>query len=300
MKTIMQDRIKQILSGIFVLLLMISGNALQAQNAGNLRFNEILVYNDSNYVDDYGMHSPWIEIVNSSYSNVNIGGCFLTDDLNNPKKYWIPTGVPATAVQPRSYLVFYADNHPTRGVFHLNFDLRDAKVIALFDANGKTLIDKLEIKGQHTTDISYARVSPDSDQWVFMEKTTPGSDNDHSRKATSGEQFVEMDPSGIGMTLIAMSVVFSALALLFIIFKNIGRAFTRTRKVAQVKKTGAVQTASAPAEISGEVNAAVAMALYLYQNEMHDFENTVLTVKKVARTYSPWSSKIYTLRKNPR
>ena len=53
-------------------------------------------------------------------------------------------------------------------------------------------------------------------------------------------------------------------------------------------------------EISGEVNAAIAMTLYLYQNELHDYENTVLTVHKVSRTYSPWSSKIYSLRKYPR
>lgn len=295
----MRERIKHVLSGIFILFLIFSGRALQAQNAGDLRFNEILVYNDSNYVDDYGMHSPWIEIVNSSYSSVNIGGCYLTDDLNNPKKYWIPTGVPATAVDPRSYLVFYADNQPTRGVFHLNFNLQNAKVIALFDANGKTMIDQLEIKGTHSPDISYARLSPDSNQWEFKENTTPGSDNDYKKKATSGEQFVEMDPSGIGMTLIAMMVVFSALALLFIIFKNIGRAFTRTKAVS-AKEAGVAQAPVAPSEISGEVNAAIAMALYLYQNETHDFENTVLTVRKVAKPYSPWSSKIYALRKNPR
>jgi len=51
--------------------------------------------------------------------------------------------------------------------------------------------------------------------------------------------------------------------------------------------------------MSGEVNAAIAMALHLYQSEMHDYENTVLTIQKVSRNYSPWSSKIYTLRKTP-
>ncbi|HAH59495.1 MAG TPA: phage tail protein, partial [Bacteroidales bacterium] len=30
--------------------------------------------------------------------------------------------------------------------------------------------------------------------------------------------------------------------------------------------------------------------------ELHDHEDAVLTIKKVARTYSPWSSKIYGLR----
>lgn len=294
----MQNRIKQLFAGIVVLLLVVAGHSLNAQNASDLRFNEVLVFNESNYVDEYGERSGWIEITNSSYSSINIGGCFITDDLNNPTKYWIPTGTPETAMAPRGFIVFFADNHPSRGIFHLNFSLDNGKTIALFDANGRTMLDKLEIGSGHQPDISYARVSPESNEWEFKEKTTPGSNNDHSRQASSGEKFGEMDPIGFGMTLVAMFVVFSALALLFGFYKLVGRQFTRTKKVKP--KVGEVAAAPSEVEISGELNAAIAMALYLYQTEMHDFENTVLTMKKVSRTYSPWSSKIYTLRKTPR
>ncbi len=51
---------------------------------------------------------------------------------------------------------------------------------------------------------------------------------------------------------------------------------------------------------SGEVYAAIAMTLYKMNGEEHDFENTVLTIKNIDRNYSPWSSKIYTLREIPR
>lgn len=295
----MQKRIKQLFAGIVVLLLVVASYSLNAQNASDLRFNEVLVFNESNYVDEYGERSGWIEITNSSYSSINIGGCFITDDLNNPTKYWIPTGTPETTMAPRGFIVFFADNHPSRGIFHLNFSLDNGKTIALFDANGRTMLDKLEIGSGHQSDISYARVSPESNEWEFKEKTTPGSNNDHSRQVSSGEKFVEMDPVGFGMTLVAMFVVFSALALLYAFYKLVGRQFTRTKKVKL--KVGEVAAAvPAEVEISGELNAAIAMALYLYQTEMHDFENTVLTMKKVSRTYSPWSSKIYTLRKTPR
>jgi len=50
------------------------------------------------------------------------------------------------------------------------------------------------------------------------------------------------------------------------------------------------------ADLTGEINAAIAAAVHLYRSELHDFEDTVLTMKKVSRTYSPWSSKIYGLR----
>ena len=51
---------------------------------------------------------------------------------------------------------------------------------------------------------------------------------------------------------------------------------------------------------SGEVYAAIAMAIHEITEDEHDDENTVLTIKNVARNYSPWSSKIYTLRELPK
>jgi Na+-transporting methylmalonyl-CoA/oxaloacetate decarboxylase gamma subunit len=296
---------KFILKGywIIVLLLVVASSKLvNAQNATDLRFNEILVINDSNYVDDFGKHSPWIELFNSAYNTVNIGGCYLTDDLNNPTKYWISTGDPATLIPPRCYTVFWADNHPSRGIFHLNFELEGGKTIALFDANGKTLIDKIEIPVENQPNITYGIPTIGSTEWQYLEKTTPGANNDFTKKKSAGESFVEYDPYGVGMTMIAMMVVFSALAILFIIYKNLGNFFIR--KAASVKKSKSeepkVVTKLKEAEISGEVNAAIAMVLYLYQSDLHDHENTVLTIHKVSRTYSPWSSKIYMLRKSPR
>ena len=104
-----------------------------AQNATDFRLNEILVHNVSNAVDDFGQHSGWIEIFNSAYNDVDLGGCYLTDDLSNPRKYWIPTGDPITLIPKRGYIILWADNHPTRGILHLNFELSE----------GKTLLTKL-------------------------------------------------------------------------------------------------------------------------------------------------------------
>ena len=46
----------------------------------------------------------------------------------------------------------------------------------------------------------------------------------------------------------------------------------------------------------GEVAAAVAMALYLHFGEMHDVESGVVTIKRISKMYSPWSSKLYHMR----
>ncbi len=87
--------------------------------------------------------------------------------------------------------------------------------------------------------------------------------------------------------------------LLYLIFYNLTR-------VLQINVRKILRNAGKPVEdkedisMSGEVNAAIAMAIHLYYEEIHDKENTVLTINKVSRTYSPWSSKIYGLRQNPR
>ncbi|PLX07192.1 MAG: hypothetical protein C0594_06455, partial [Marinilabiliales bacterium] len=51
-------------------------------------------------------------------------------------------------------------------------------------------------------------------------------------------------------------------------------------------------------DLTGEVSAAISMALYKYLNELHDEETRVLTMKTVSRRYSPWSSKIYSVMSN--
>lgn len=49
-----------------------------------------------------------------------------------------------------------------------------------------------------------------------------------------------------------------------------------------------------------EIAAAIALSIHMYKTELHDKESFTITLKKVSRIYSPWSSKIYTLRQNPR
>jgi hypothetical protein len=52
-------------------------------------------------------------------------------------------------------------------------------------------------------------------------------------------------------------------------------------------------------DVHEEEAAAIAMALYLYKRDLHDKESFTITMQKVSRIYSPWSSKIYTLRQIP-
>ncbi len=102
------------------------------------------------------------------------------------------------------------------------------------------------------------------------------------------------------ISVVSMAVVFSSLALLsiFLIY------LTKTLQLSVRKKrekTGEITPASPKAmDSTGEIDAAIFTALHLHFSELHDLENTVLTINKVQRVYSPWSSKIYGLRNIPR
>jgi glutaconyl-CoA/methylmalonyl-CoA decarboxylase subunit delta len=123
-------------------------------------------------------------------------------------------------------------------------------------------------------------------------------------------EFAMKDPYGALMALLGMLIVFSALLMMYVIFSNTPKLYTASfkAKLKRLSLWGRKQViAPAPEppqpekmdDLTGEVNAAIAAAIYLYRSELHDFEDTVLTIKKVSRTYSPWSSKIYGLRNSP-
>ncbi len=102
------------------------------------------------------------------------------------------------------------------------------------------------------------------------------------------------------LTIIGMGVVFFALTALYLTFAAASRIL-RNSIAAKHSKMNPDKTApKEKEEMSAEVNAAIAMALYEYFNADHDQENAILTINRVSRMYSPWSSKIYNLRHHPR
>lgn len=297
--------------GILIALVAAFCLNIQAQGTKSLRINEILVINEENFQDDYGLHSAWIEVFNTSFASVNIGGCYLTNDKNNPTKYPIPKGDVMTIIKPRQHVLFWADGSPSRGTFHVSFTLDPNRenYLALYDSNGKTLIDEVTIPAGQIADHSWARLNDGHDEWVRK----GGSENSYVTPSTNNmtldtndkiERFKEHDASGIGMALTAMTVVFSGLILLYLIFKLVGNVAIKLGKRNAMKVHGITDKEEAKekkfGQRSGEEFAAISMAMHEYLNDVHDFEDMIITINKVKRTYSPWSSKIYTLRETPK
>ncbi len=88
-------------------------------------------------------------------------------------------------------------------------------------------------------------------------------------------------------------VVFTALTLLVIAFLITGKLSKHSIKLRKKKSGQQTDIEEHDKDLSGEEIAAISMALHLFLSEVHDEESNVITIKRIERRYSPWSSKIY-------
>lgn len=301
--------------GIFFTLLLMLGvcsSCGEKKSNNKLVLNEVLITNESNFQDDYGLHSAWIEIFNRSYGSADLAGCYLkcSSQPGDTVSYFIPKGDVLTLVKPRQHSLFWADGEARRGTFHTNFTLNPETQnwIGLYDS-GRNLLDQITIPaGVLQANQSYARISDAAEKWEVKDGSaekyvTPSTNNKTIDSNAKMEKFEEHDSDGIGMSISAMSVVFCGLILLFIAFKIVGRVSVSLSKRNAMKAKGITDKQEAKekklGEAPGEIFAAIAMAMHEMQSDVHDVEDTVLTITRVKRSYSPWSSKIYTLRETP-
>jgi glutaconyl-CoA/methylmalonyl-CoA decarboxylase subunit delta len=99
------------------------------------------------------------------------------------------------------------------------------------------------------------------------------------------------------VTLIGFGLTFVLLILLVYLMRLFGVIMKPRVKVPKVVKNDnkmeIKHDEKSEVTLSANTTAAIAMALHLYYDEMHDEEQHVITIKNVERRYSPWNSKIY-------
>lgn len=303
---------------LFSLILIVAAVAsiASAQGRRGLRINEVMVENVTSAVDDYGCRPAWIELFNSTFAPLEISSVYLTTDSTNKTMYPVPLGDVNTRIPKRQHILFWADGDSTKGTFHTNFVLEAGKDnwIGVYDADGKTLIDQVIVPASLLPDQTYARAvdgvnnEDPSKTWEIRDGSdgkyiTPSSNNIIKDGNTKVQMFAEQDENGFAMTVMAMCIVFGALLVLCLSFYVISKIGARTSRRNKAKAHGAdlkeLSRKDHPEHDSGEEIAAIAMALHEHL-DAHDQENTILTINKVKKAYSPWSSKIYGLRETPR
>ncbi|MEN8797124.1 MAG: lamin tail domain-containing protein [Akkermansiaceae bacterium] len=130
--------------------------------------NEFLASNDSDFADDDGNFSDWIEIYNPNPFTIALDGYHLTSDPLNLSEWTFPTGV---SLDGNSYLIIFASGI-SRGLpeLHTNFKITsNGGFLALVDPDGSTIINQFNFPSQRT-DISYSLAG-------YLSPATPGEEN---------------------------------------------------------------------------------------------------------------------------
>ena len=111
-----------------------------------------------------------------------------------------------------------------------------------------------------------------------------------------GLDFTTLDKPTIIFVLagqvIVVAIIFFLYRLSIILVPAIIRFFGKHKP----KDGNSALKSSIIGEDEENVEAAISMALYLHFNEIHDEESNVITIQRVSKTYSPWSSKLYNMR----
>jgi hypothetical protein len=128
-----------------------------------------------------GDYEDWFELYNPGETAVDLGGYWLTDNLNAPRGFLVPTNG-QYVIPPGGFLLVWADGEPgqnaaSRPDLHVSFQLsRDGEQIGLFNPDGSALIDGVSF-GPQTNNISEGRFADGAATRYFMTTPTPRGPN---------------------------------------------------------------------------------------------------------------------------
>ena len=301
------------------MVLLGSSAMMFGQGARNIKINEVLTDNQTSVQDEFGQHLPWIELVNTSFSTYNIRGMFITSNkkvldknLTAPQRIAlmspVPNGDERSSLSARQHLLIFLNSNPAKGFLHFNVKVtpNEPAWIALYDGNGVDLIDSVSIPAL-AADKSYARIKDGFQQWDVKpaEAVTPGIGNYIEINESKIARLKRDDPHGFGITVLSMGIVFFCLALLYVFFRVLGVIIMHQRNAKKAdEKTSVVQPVKVAkkatekaAEVVHKTNvvlkdglhskgidreiyiAVISMALKQYQDDVHDVESGIITIK---------------------
>ena len=298
-------------------MLLAGASTMRAQMDASIKLNEVMTSNSTSLQDEYGQHKAWLEIENISHSTYNIRGMYITTDrsvldrnMSVPERIKrmsiIPNGDERTNLSGRQHLVLFLNSKPHLGTLHLNVNVDATKPVwvALYNGNATQLIDSVTIPVMEA-DQSFARIANNGNaqDWEVKsaDRVTPGISNVTTVSESKIEKFKREDPYGFGMALMAMGIVFFCLALLWITFTLFGmlmRHMDTAKKVAQHQPIKPItKTVEKTIEVCHKTRvilkegldtkgidrevymAVIGLALRQYEDDIHDVESGVITIK---------------------
>lgn len=138
--------------------------------------NELMASNTKSLADPQGQYEDWLELHNLRDTPVNLTGMYLTDKIDNPKKWAFPAD---TTIPAHGYLLVWLDEDgKAEAGLHANFKLsRNGEIIMLVDtdARGNQVLDTVAFEKQEK-DVALGRW-PNGSGKLKQVQTTPGKEN---------------------------------------------------------------------------------------------------------------------------
>ena len=138
--------------------------------------NELMASNTKSLADPQGQYEDWLELHNLSDTTVNLTGMYLTDKIDNLKKWAFPAD---TTIPAHGYLLVWLDEDGKAEVgLHANFKLsRNGEIVMLVDtdARGNQVLDTVAFEKQEK-DVALGRW-PNGSGKLKQVQTTPGKEN---------------------------------------------------------------------------------------------------------------------------
>ena len=138
--------------------------------------NELMASNTKSLADPQGQYEDWLELHNLSDTTVNLTGMYLTDKIDNLKKWAFPAD---TTIPAHGYLLVWLDEDgKAEAGLHANFKLsRNGEIVMLVDtdARGNQVLDTVAFEKQEK-DVALGRW-PNGSGKLKQVQTTPGKEN---------------------------------------------------------------------------------------------------------------------------
>ena len=140
-----------------------------------LYINEFMASNATTICDSFGSYSDWIELYNSTDTDMDISGFGISDNLSQPMKYRFPDG---TTIAARGYLVIFCSGNEgmQNGELHAPFGLRSYGEDVVIANRAGRIIDSYSFKNQET-DVSMARIPDGAGELQPNSQPSPGYPN---------------------------------------------------------------------------------------------------------------------------
>lgn len=140
-----------------------------------LYINEFMASNATTICDSFGSYSDWIELYNSTDTDMDISGFGISDNLSQPMKYRFPDG---TTIAAKGYLVVFCSGNEgiQNGELHAPFGLRSYGEDVVIANRAGRIIDSYSFKNQET-DVSVARIPDGAGEFQSNSQPSPGYPN---------------------------------------------------------------------------------------------------------------------------